>query len=439
MKRILFLLLLVTNLANAQFIGLRRVKPGGGGTETDPTVSSDVKSITSTNISNWTTAYGWGNHSGLYLPIVGGSFTGTSGAGFLGLPTQSSAPATPPASSVRLYSNSSGYFSWLFPNGFSTSFNSSGLTANRTYTLPNIDGEIILGSGTQTIGGSKSFTAQTSFGGSVVPSSSITYSLGTTSLFWANGYIGGIISPTNLILSNTSGSATIFRSAGSANEFARFTATNNNFVLQTLGTFGTDDNAALQLKTNKTASSAIARAMNLTSTLTAAANNDVLVGIDVAPTFTNGGFTGVANYAIRSAGLIVPAVTSTTDIGSTSLKWNNVYANNLRGNGTLRLSSATGNSIIFQQSSDANTTAMMFSTSGLWAFQPPGSLPTDDGVNIIQAAGSVKAVQFRLSASNTAPSSATDTGTAGEIRITSGFIYYCPSTNVWVRAALTTW
>ena len=32
-------------------------------TETDPTVPSHVKSITTTNISNWDTAYGWGNHA----------------------------------------------------------------------------------------------------------------------------------------------------------------------------------------------------------------------------------------------------------------------------------------------------------------------------------------------------------------------------------------
>ena len=32
-------------------------------TETDPTVPSHVKSITTTNISNWNTAHGWGNHA----------------------------------------------------------------------------------------------------------------------------------------------------------------------------------------------------------------------------------------------------------------------------------------------------------------------------------------------------------------------------------------
>lgn len=32
-------------------------------TETDPTVPEHVKNITSTNISNWNTAHGWGNHA----------------------------------------------------------------------------------------------------------------------------------------------------------------------------------------------------------------------------------------------------------------------------------------------------------------------------------------------------------------------------------------
>ncbi len=40
--------------------------------------------------------------------------------------------------------------------------------------------------------------------------------------------------------------------------------------------------------------------INATPTLTAAANNDVLVGLDINPTFTNGAFTGVTNLAIRT-------------------------------------------------------------------------------------------------------------------------------------------
>lgn len=53
--------------------------------------------------------------------------------------------------------------------------------------------------------------------------------------------------------------------------------------------------------------------------------------------------------------------------------------------------------------------------------------------------GSVKTTQFILSDLNTAPSSSTDTGTKGEIRITADYIYVCTATDTWVRAALSTW
>lgn len=49
------------------------------------------------------------------------------------------------------------------------------------------------------------------------------------------------------------------------------------------------------------------------------------------------------------------------------------------------------------------------------------------------------AAKYFVSALNTAPSSASDTGTTGEIRYTSTYIYVCIATNTWVRSALTTW
>ena len=51
----------------------------------------------------------------------------------------------------------------------------------------------------------------------------------------------------------------------------------------------------------------------------------------------------------------------------------------------------------------------------------------------------ITASAYKLSALNTAPTSATDTGTLGEIRIAANYIYVCTATNVWVRSALTTW
>jgi hypothetical protein len=58
----------------------------------------------------------------------------------------------------------------------------------------------------------------------------------------------------------------------------------------------------LTLGGSQTASSAIARGGLINTTLVAAANNDVLVGLDINPTFTNGAFTGVSNIALRTVG-----------------------------------------------------------------------------------------------------------------------------------------
>lgn len=64
---------------------------------------------------------------------------------------------------------------------------------------------------------------------------------------------------------------------------------------------------------------------------------------------------------------------------------------------------------------------------------------SDDTINKLQVTGSVKATQYRLSALNTAPASATDTGTLGEIRIDANYIYICVATNTWKRSAIATW
>lgn len=57
----------------------------------------------------------------------------------------------------------------------------------------------------------------------------------------------------------------------------------------------------------------------------------------------------------------------------------------------------------------------------------------------IKSNGDLIVNKYRLSALNTAPSSSTDTGILGEIRIDGSFIYVCTATDTWVRASLTTW
>jgi hypothetical protein len=58
---------------------------------------------------------------------------------------------------------------------------------------------------------------------------------------------------------------------------------------------------------------------------------------------------------------------------------------------------------------------------------------------VLPSTGEVIATQFKLSALNTAPTSATDTGTTGEIRIDADHIYVCVATDVWERVAIATW
>jgi hypothetical protein len=53
--------------------------------------------------------------------------------------------------------------------------------------------------------------------------------------------------------------------------------------------------------------------------------------------------------------------------------------------------------------------------------------------------GTIQSSQFKLNALNTAPASATATGTLGEIRIDASYIYICTATNTWKRSAITTW
>ena len=67
-----------------------------------------------------------------------------------------------------------------------------------------------------------------------------------------------------------------------------------------------------------------------------------------------------------------------------------------------------------------------------------GGSGTDAGYKL-DCTGTLRATQFYLSSLNTAPASATATGTTGEIRIDASYIYICTATNTWKRVAIATW
>jgi len=99
------------------------------------------------------------------------------------------------------------------------------------------------------------------------------------------------------------------------------TDTNSGFALDVNGTARVQGVTTITGST--TAASAIARGANLTSTLVAAANNDVLVGLDLNPTFTNGAFTGVTNLNLRAGGIALRA--------DGVLNWGSALTGNNRG------------------------------------------------------------------------------------------------------------
>jgi hypothetical protein len=79
-----------------------------------------------------------------------------------------------------------------------------------------------------------------------------------------------------------------------------------NGSVQMVGTLSLGNSSAignnmLWVTGSITASSTVGKAIGIDTTLVAAANNDVLVGLDINPTFTNGAFTGVQNLAVRIA------------------------------------------------------------------------------------------------------------------------------------------
>jgi hypothetical protein len=128
--------------------------------------------------------------------------------------------------------------------------------------------------------------------------------LGTNTRALANNQTNQIVIGFNVtgLGSNTTvlGNASTLSTAIYGDLLLGQTTDNGTDILQVTGTSRL--NGSLTVTGSTTAVSAIARGANFTPTLVAAANNDVLVGLDIAPTFTNGSFNGVSNFALRVQG-----------------------------------------------------------------------------------------------------------------------------------------
>lgn len=173
----------------------------------------------------------------------------------------------------------------------------------------------------------------------------------------------------------------------------------------------------------------------------AGGSGNVAIGSSTDDTVNKLQVTGsIANYFSNIKLVIAESVTSTVTlhaIGTSTTPDASNYFIRADGSSTfVNASSSIGNIDLRLQN---GTFGRMYKTTGNFALQNVGSSYVDDLTNRLQVDGSIKATQYRLSALNTAPASATATGTLGEIRIDANFIYICVATNTWKRAAISTW
>jgi trimeric autotransporter adhesin len=88
------------------------------------------------------------------------AISGTAGAGYIKYTDQSATPPTPTGATV-VYADSLGRFSQLNSNGFVTTFDSTGITANRVYTVRDVSGKFNMDTRTSYAGFSVSSTPYT--------------------------------------------------------------------------------------------------------------------------------------------------------------------------------------------------------------------------------------------------------------------------------------
>jgi hypothetical protein len=112
----------------------------------------------------------------------------------------------------------------------------------------------------------------------------------------------------------------------------RFSGNTGTFIVQYGGTYNDNryrtqiyarnsDSGSLFVGGTTIATDSIARTMLISSSLTASATSDILVGLDINPTFNSGGFGNVQNVAIRVNSTIQPASSAGAGLGSPSFNF----------------------------------------------------------------------------------------------------------------------
>ncbi len=122
-------------------------------------------------------------------------------------------------------------------------------------------------------------------------------------------------------------------------------------------------------------------------------------------------------------------VTNTTGVAFSAVNTSNangISSSSVNGFAIQALSQGIGNAIVSNVSTAGSGNAYVGQNNGVNTFT-------------VDKTGVISGSQYRLSALNTAPASATAAGVLGEIRYDANYMYLCVATNTWKRSALVTW
>jgi hypothetical protein len=311
-----------------------------------------------------------------------GATTPTTGAfTYANFPSQSVAPATP-STGFTQYAASTGMFSWKGTNGFIRQFDASGITADRTWVLPNTAGTIALTSNLGTIA-SQNANAVTITGGSINGTTvgATTASTGAFTTLSASSTVSGAGFDTYLAsppaIGGTTAAAGTFTTLIS-NSTAQFGKSSVNY-LQAVGGATTVAPALTVQSSSDTNVDFSIKALGTGSTLIGTGNGTAIAAADSGATIAWWQFTGTAT----STGNMIARVGG----GGTNTSLISVA----KGTGTIQF--ATNNTATTVQMQVSNT------TSAVNYVQVTGA--ATGGTPAISAQGSDAAVSLNLISKST--------------------------------------
>ena len=440
-------------------------------TETDPIFSASIAAgIGTGELSNWNSAYNWGNHASA------GYLTGLSSQSIGGLgDVNVSGPAT--GELLRYNATSSKWENWS-PN-FSNSF---------TETDPVFSASPSAGITNNNI---NNWNTAFSWGNHADAGYLTSYTeTGTLQTVTDNGSVttNAITSPTlntqTINLTNTSGDTILGISYGSANDDVAFTFS------QTGGTGGSEviyflkNNAAFKIRNTSTAGTIAkftangnnelyyddAKKFETTSTgatvtgdlnftgdlyqngvLFSGGGGATVAGSDTQVQYNDNGSLGAsaALTFIDPGGL--PATRRLQvgdDPGNPSQNFvGEIVTDNINAQGTVNAVAGGyfGGSVLIEGNAAGTSLALTTGASPVsitdnnYSTGIAGQVLTATGDDGGGNATGVVWANTSATASSSAPSTATSTGTAGTIAYDADYIYVCVATNSWKRASLTTW